>query len=221
MTFADIHKGKTIIHVVGGQMNDDLEKNLEKIADWFVKNDITLLWGDNYDAKFNKNHPVARLEEEIRKRGGNPSIRIMQMGKIDYNYCINSPDELSLEPVHDEDDKTIMGYYQTEKDGTQIFYTKQQQDRQKLYYNESDGLMVLNGGVGAGYEIPNAFIYGFSGDVASHFKIMVVDSNGKFEKFMKSYLELIGAEIKDFKNIKYFKSAEDFVKQNEKENINE
>lgn len=213
MRFSDLHEGKTIIHVVGGRMNEDLAQNMDKIAQWFVDNDITLLWGDDYHAQFDQNHPVAILAEEIVRRGGNVPIRVLQMGKN--MPTPHDPDFVDfLEPLYD-DNNTLIGYHDLIREGEYTIYTAQQQDRQKAYYNNADALMVLNGGIGAAYEIPNAIIYGFSQDLPTHFQIIVIDdySTHKFGESTSAYLRAGGLTMEDLPQLKYYASAEKFTKE--------
>lgn len=207
--FSQVKQHRTIIHVVGGGFTDDLRQNLEHIADWFAENQITLLWGDDYMEKFNENHPVAQLAKLVKAKGGDV-IRVLQLGE-DYKHATS---QSTLEELVDEAGTTI-GYHDKSIADEYMIYTHQQQDRQKAYYNISDGLMAINGGIGVGYEIPNALIYTFSGDLPAHFKIMVLDNDKKFKNFIESYLALIGASMKDFKGkIDYYKDSTAFVDAN-------
>ena len=206
--YSEVKSHRQIIHVVGGAMTEDLEKNIEELANWFIDNDIVLLWGDSYLEKNNKNHPVARLAQLVKEKGGEV-IRVLQLGK-DYARLDNKD---QLEELVDEEGTTI-GYHDNAIKDEFMIYTHQQQDRQKGYYNISDGLMAINGGIGVGYEIPNALIYTFSGDLPSYFKIIVLDNQSKFKNFIESYLALVGAKIENFKNIDYYSSSEDFVQKN-------
>ena len=210
--YSEIKNHRLIIHVVGGSVTEDLENNIEEISNWFIDNDAVLLWGDDYLEKYNKNHPVARLAQLVKEKGGEV-IRVLQIGK-DYSY-LESKNQ--LEEIIDEVGTTIGYHDKTIKDEFMI-YTHQQQDRQKAYYNISDGLMALNGGIGVAYEIPNALIYTFSGDLPKHFKIIILDDQSKFKNFLESYLSLIGAKIENFKNIDYYDGPSDFVQKNKKQN---
>lgn len=212
--FADFHNGGAIVHVVGGQVNEDLKTHLDEIANWFVQNDITLLWGDEWTEKFNENHPVALLAKKVVELGGKMPIRILQLGEhYEPSIMERLEEDDGLYPVLDEKGGFAGVYDKTysEKTGEHLIYTRQQQDRQKLYYNESDALMVLNGGLGAAYEIPNALIYGFSGDMKPYTKIMVIDSDKKFKNFIDAYLAVGGAKIENFDRIEYYDSAKDFA----------
>lgn len=216
--YSMFHEGASIVHVVGGEMNDDLKSNIDDIAEWFIQNDITLLWGDEWIEKFNENHPVANLANKIREKGGNTPIRILQTGDK-YDRLIKdsgfSPDNQLAAIVNDEGE--YMGVLDINSQNSSdeiLIYSRQQQDRQKLYYNIADGLMVLNGGLGASYEIPNALVYGFTGDMGDATKIMIVDADLKFKNFVDAYLAVAGAKIKDFNRIEYYSSAKDFTEKN-------
>ncbi len=211
MKYSIFHVGKAIIHVVGGAMNDDLKEHLDDIADWFVRNDITMLWGDSYEASQDNNHPCKLLADKIKERGGNKPIRVLQLGN-NYEQSIDASIDSSL-IVTDESGKTI-GYYDTAVKDEYMIYTEQQQDRQKAYYNNADGLMALNGGIGVGYEIVNSLLYTLSGDLPEHFRIMVIDNDEKFKKLMDSYIGLLGGnapmlEARFFRD--YYASAGDFI----------
>lgn len=210
MKFSDIHEGKTVIHVVGGAMTEELKSNLPTIAEWFVKNDITMLWGDDYEAKTDKKHPCKILEDLILEMGGNKPIRVLQIGK-DYEATLKTQTHL-LGELRDEVG-IVIGYYDCSANQPMI-YTHQQQDRQKAYYNIADGLLALNGGIGVGYEIINSLLYTLSGDLPKNFRIIVLDEKEKFKKLMDSYVDLIDGGAPELKARffeDYYATPTDFV----------
>lgn len=212
VTYSTLHEGRSIIHVVGGALTQDLIDNMGSLADWFVQNKITLLWGDDYSANVDKNHPVAMLKQEIAKRGGETPIRILQLGRHFNAYTSEPQIASNLEELYD-DNGTFIGYHDKSIKEEYMIYTAQQQDRQKAYYNNADALMIMNGGLGAGYEIPSAFLYGFTKDVAPNFQIIILDNNHKFHKLLTGYLQAGDAKIEDFSQIKYYQNAQSFVQE--------
>lgn len=216
MKYSDLHKGTTIIHVVGGRMNADLAEHMGQIAQWFVDNDITLLWGDDYQAKYDKKHPVKVLADQIAMRGGNKPIRILQLGTEDYSHLADLG--IDCEDVVDERNNCL-GVVDKSIEDEVMIYTDRQQNRQMLYYNNADALMVLDGGIGAAYEIPNSIIYGFSGDVPPHFKTIVIDNpqSPRFRNSVDAYLHAGDLIMQDISQLCYFPSAWFFTRdiQNE------
>ena len=219
MKYSDICAGQVIIHVVGGQMNEDLAKNIGKIADWFIENDITLLWGDDYDERKNPNHPVAALEKAIIERKGRKPIRCLVLGEKNFETAKSAfVDPTKFEPVYD-DSGILIGYKDLYDEKYTAIYSPKQQDRQKAYYNNADALMVLNGGLGAAYEIPSAFLYTLSGDVRKGFKLIVIDDpeSKKYGKLIEAYLNCGGCTSGDFSQIEYHDSAAGFIAQKKRE----
>lgn len=84
--YSGFYEGNNVVHFVGGKMTNDLLENLDGIADWVLDNDITILWGDNYQEKANEKHPVAALIKRVNERAKerkitpNNPIRILQIG---------------------------------------------------------------------------------------------------------------------------------------------
>lgn len=220
LRYSSFHEGKTIVHFVGGRITKDLLGNLDEMANWVLDNDITILWGDDYQEKYNKNHPVAalikRVKQKAEERGveANTPIRILQLGE-EYNavkqaaeYATTSLEtEIELgadveEVIKDEnpskrnlvpvydESEKLIGYYDDAVQDEVTIYTHQQQDRQRAYYNNADALFVLPGGPGCAYEITNAFIYMNSGDLSKHFPIYIIDNDDE------SYKDYIKAYLK-------------------------
>jgi len=247
--YSQMHGNKTIVHFVGGIMTQDLLDNLDAIAWWVLENDITILWGDDYQEKYNKNHPVAALIQRVKamakeyNKPFNKPIRILQLGnhykylqdaveagvaeyfgdlQIDYELGADIFEEdaevsapyTDLTAIYDNGNKLIGYLDNSVKDETTI-YTHQQQDRQRAYYNNADGLFVLPGGMGCKYEIVNAFLYRFTDDLPKHFPIYIIDDNGlishAYRRLIESYANTDEQQQALLKH--YYASASEFVKK--------
>lgn len=252
INYSKLHGDKTIVHFVGGLMTQDLLDNLDAIAWWVIENDITILWGDEYQEKVNPDHPVAALIQRVKamakeyNRPFNKPIRILQLGRhykyiqsaaeashndyfgdlqADYELGADLLEEDHTKPytdlveVYDNGGKLI-GYLDKSVNDETTIYTHQQQDRQRGYYNNADGLFVLPGGMGCKYEIVNAFLYKFTDDLPKHFPIYIIDDvgsqyspkglpMGSYERLIDAYV--VTKEQRDALSKHYYKNASEFV----------
>ncbi len=211
MNFLELKKDRFIVYIVGGKMNEDISQNVSAIANWFVKNDITVMYSD-----IDKNSAVKHLVDEIIKKGGKRPLAILPFG-VRHNNDVMVVNPSTNSKVFDDDDMT-MGFFQRGKDIDELdLYFRE--SMQMVLNNLSDGLMVLNCGTEiipgeTGVDMSTAFLNSMLySSPKKPAKIIVIDDKNCFKNFMET------SEVKRITNLalnntaylKYYEKSKDFL----------
>lgn len=194
--FSDMIKEESLVYMVGGNTDANYLSGVNKLAKFFIENNLTLVWGDDVESREDKTNVVACLANEIVKNGGIAPIQVVQDGEP---LMIFAALEESAIPEKDkrlqkivDDNGVLLGYENTGyNDGKgRLIHTNKQQDRSKLYYSNADYIINLDGAYGAGYEIITQVIYKFSGDIQKQTPIITIDNNNKFSHLIDAYISM-------------------------------